>query len=193
MAFHPQYRAVPATMRTERLLLRPLRTTDVELDYAAVMSSAEQLRMWSDSEWPADDFTLADNLADLQMHQDEHEQGEAYTYTVLTPDGARCLGCVYFTALAPQMQPVCTGASAAVAVRFWVRTAEIDHDLDRHLLAMLRKWLNSEWFFDCVAYPLNQLNTRQAALLQEAGSVLRLAYIRAGGQPWHVYSWPSAG
>jgi RimJ/RimL family protein N-acetyltransferase len=174
-------------MRTERLLLRPLRTTDVELDYDAVMASAEQLRMWSDSEWPADDFTLAANLADLQGHQDEHEQDEAYTYTVLTPNGARCLGCVYLTTLAPPVQPVCADASAAVAVRFWVRTAEIDHDLDRHLLAALREWLAAEWAFDCVVYPINPLNTRQAAVLQEAGVALRLAYIRSNGKPWHVY------
>jgi hypothetical protein len=175
-------------MRTDLLLLRPLRTTDVELDYDAVMASAEQLRMWSDSEWPADGFTLAGNLADLQTHQDEHEQGEAYTYTVLTPDGARCLGCVYLTALAQQMLPACTDAAAGTAVRFWVRTAEVDHDLDRHLLAALRAWLSAEWAFDCVVYPVNSLNKRQAALLQDA------AYIRSDGQPWHVYgSPPSAG
>jgi hypothetical protein len=72
-------------------------------------------------------------------------------------------------------------------VRFWVRTAEIDHDLDRHLLAALREWLAAEWAFDCVVYPINPLNTRQAAVLQEAGVALRLAYIRSNGKPWHVY------
>lgn len=187
MPLHPAYRPVPASMRTNRLLLRPLRTADAELDYDAVMASAEQLRMWSDSDWPADDFTLAGNLADLQMHQDEHEQGEAYTYTLLTPDAARCLGCVYLTSLAPQMRSACADAATAVAVRFWVRTAEINYDLDRHLLAALRQWLANEWAFDCVVYPVNPLNRRQAALLQQAGSSLRLAYNRADGQPWHVY------
>ena len=191
MSLHPQLHPgpgpAPSTWHTDRLLLRPLRTTDVELDYDAVMSSAEQLRMWSDSTWPADDFTLAGNLADLQRHQDEHEQGAAYTYTVFTPGGDRCLGCAYFTAPRPQMQAAVIGATAPVAVRFWVRTAEIAGGLDQPLLAALRDWLHREWFFDCIVYPLNPLNTRQAALLEDAGCVLRLAYVRTDGQPWHVY------
>jgi RimJ/RimL family protein N-acetyltransferase len=187
MPLHPAHSPSPSTWRTDRLLLRPLRTTDVALDYDAVMASAEQLRMWSDSTWPEDDFTLAGNLADLQLHQDEHEAGVAYTYTVLTPGGDRCLGCVYLTALPPQMQPACAGATAPVAVRFWVRTEEIADDLDRRLLGALREWLRREWFFDCVVYPLNPLNTRQAVLLEEAGCMLRLAYLRNDGQPWHVY------
>ena len=187
MSLHPVPHPAPSSWHTDRLLLRPLRTTDVEMDYDAVMTSAEQLRMWSDSTWPADDFTLAGNLADLQRHQDEHEQGVAYTYTVLTPGGDRCLGCAYFTALRPQLHAACIGATASVAVRFWVRTAEIAEDMDRRLLTALRDWLRREWFFDCIVYPLNPFNTRQAALLEEAGCVLRLAYIRTDGQPWHIY------
>jgi len=58
--FHPTDAAVPPELRTPRLLLRPLRATDVELDYDAVMSSAAMLRAWSQSHWPADDFTLAE-------------------------------------------------------------------------------------------------------------------------------------
>ena len=47
MDFYPANAAVPEEKRTDRLLMRPLRATDVELDYDAVMSSAEQLRRWS--------------------------------------------------------------------------------------------------------------------------------------------------
>jgi hypothetical protein len=187
MSLHPAHALLPVTTRTERLLLRPLRTTDVELDYTAVMASAAHLRLWSDSEWPADNFTRAENLADLQRHQDEHERGEAYTFTVLSPDAARCLGCVYFYPLSTPIQSLCPEAAAAVTVRFWARTDEMAGDLDRHLLAVLHKWLATDWAFDCVVYPINPLDTRQAELLQEAGLELRLAYTRSTGQPWHVY------
>ena len=47
--------------------MRPLRTTDVELDYDAVTSSAEMLRRWSHSSWPADDFTLSENLMEVGL------------------------------------------------------------------------------------------------------------------------------
>lgn len=62
MEFYPGSAPVPAEKRTSRLFLRPLRTTDVELDYDAVISSAELLRRWSHSNWPAHDFTLSKNL-----------------------------------------------------------------------------------------------------------------------------------
>jgi hypothetical protein len=187
MSLHPHDAPLPITTRTDRLLLRPLHTTDVELDYAAVMASTAHLRLWSDSEWPADDFTLAGNLADLQRHQDEHERGEAYTFTVLTPDAARCLGCVYFQPLAAPMRAACPQASAAVAVRFWARTDELANDLDRHLLAAVRDWLTQAWAFDCIVYPINGLDKRQAALLTAAGLALCLVYTRSNGQLWSVY------
>ena len=63
MEFYPANAPVPQEKRTSRLWLRPLRATDVELDYDAVMSSAAMLRRWRQSKWPADNFTLAENLA----------------------------------------------------------------------------------------------------------------------------------
>ncbi len=187
MPLHPAHAPLPVTTRTDRLLLRPLRTTDVELDYAAVMASAAQLRLWSDSDWPADDFTLTGNLADLQRHQQEHEAGDAYTFTVLTPDATRCLGCVYFTPPAAPVLPVCGDAIAPVAVRFWVRTDELGGDLERHLLDTLTAWLRREWVFDCVVYPINPLDKRRAAVLDAGGLALRLVYTRADGRPWSVW------
>ena len=44
MEFYPASTQLPDERATERLLLRPLRTTDVEQDYEAVMSSAAMLR-----------------------------------------------------------------------------------------------------------------------------------------------------
>lgn len=84
MEFYPASVPVPQENRTSRLRLRPLRATDVELDYKAVMSSAEMLHRWSQSDWPTDDFTLAQNLADLQRHKREHIERKAFTFTVLT-------------------------------------------------------------------------------------------------------------
>jgi RimJ/RimL family protein N-acetyltransferase len=187
MVLHTANTSVPETRRSERLLLRPLRTTDVELDYAAVMASAERLRLWSDSDWPADDFTLEGNLADLQMHQDDFAAGKGYTYTVLSPDGSRCLGCVYLYDAQEPMLGACLEPQAPVSVRFWVRTEEIANDLDRHLLAVLRQWLAEEWAFDCLIYGVNPLDTRQAAILQDEGLALKVAYTRTNGRPWHVY------
>jgi RimJ/RimL family protein N-acetyltransferase len=182
MAFYPVSARVPEEKRTSRLWLRPLRATDAELDYEAVMSSAEQLRRWSQSSWPADDFTLAENRADLQRHEREHAERAAFTFTVLDPAGARCLGCVYLMPVWPGAASLCEGAAYAASVGFWVRPSEVANDLDRHLLAALREWLKAEWAFDCVLFTLSPQETRQAALLAEAGLERRLAFTLPDGR-----------
>jgi RimJ/RimL family protein N-acetyltransferase len=156
-------------MRTGRLVLRPLRASDAERDYDAVMSDAAELRRWSGSDWPSDDFTLAENLADLERHEREHERGEAFTYTVLAPDEMRCLGCVYIVPVWSEAVPLCGAAASAACVGFWVRASDWADDLDRHLLTALREWLGTKWPLDCVLFTNYAADTRQAVLFAEAG------------------------
>ena len=155
------------------MVVRPLRATDVELDYDAVTSSAERLRRWSQTEWPADDFTLAENLDDLRRHEREHLERAAFTFTVLDRQETACLGCVYFTPLGPEAAHLCEGAGHAAAIGFWVRTSELAGDLDQHLLFTLREWIEAAWAFDCVAFAISPLEERQAALFAHAGLVRR--------------------
>jgi hypothetical protein len=159
-----------------------LRASDVELDYDAVMSSAALLRSWSQSEWPADDFTFAQNLADLERHEREHEAGEAFTFTVLDPAGTRCLGCVYLTPVPEPARPLCAGAAFPVRVGFWVRAAEVANDLDRHLLDCLREWLAAEWRFDRVLFVIAEHDARQDELLAGAGLQRRAAFRLSDGR-----------
>ena len=169
MAFHPAEAPVPEGRRSDRLVLRPLRASDVAADYDAVMSSAAMLRRWSQSDWPYDDFTLAENLADLQRHEREHEEGQAFTFTVLDPAESRCLGCVYLQPLREEEAGWGAGARSAVRVAFWVRTAEIAQGLDRHLLEVLREWLRASWKFERVVFSASPEDQGQIARLEEAG------------------------
>ncbi|MCX6094677.1 MAG: hypothetical protein NTY63_07665 [Candidatus Bipolaricaulota bacterium] len=160
---------MPDQTKSQRLVLRPLRATDVALDYDAVMSSATELHRWNAGYWPRDGFTLAENRADLERHEREHVERKAFTYTVLSPDEARCLGCVYIQPVWSEAAPLCGGAARAATVGFWVRTSEIPNDLDRHLLAVLLEWLRDDWPFDCVLFTNVAGETRQTALLGEVG------------------------
>jgi len=182
LAYYPPNLVVPAGRRTDRLWLRPLRASDVDLDYDAVMSSVAMLRAWSQSDWPADEFTRAENLDDLQRHEREHEAREAFTFTVLEPGGARCLGCVYLTPLWPGQEPLRDGATLATNVAFWVRASQLANGLDAHLLAALREWLDAEWAFDRVVFTLRRQDPRQAELLVEAGLELRLTFALPDGR-----------
>src|SRR5262249_33102868 len=143
--------------------LRPLRVTDAERDYAAVMASAEQLRAWSQASWPEDDFTLEQNREDLRRHEREHGERVAFTFTVLDPTGAECLGGVYFQPLRPEAASLGERSRHVASVSFWVRTEEVALDLDRHLLETLRAWLAESWRFDRVVFTVGQRNERQAS------------------------------
>ncbi|TMQ73312.1 MAG: ABC transporter permease, partial [Candidatus Eisenbacteria bacterium] len=156
VALLPRDARVPRGLRTPRLVLWPLRVDDAALDRDAVMSDPAALRRWSQSTWPADDFTLDENRVDLERHEREHERGMAFTFTVLDPDEARCLGCVYLTPVLGELAGSCGGAAHPVKLGFWVRSSEIAVDLDRHLLEALRGWLRDGWTFDAVVLAISR-------------------------------------
>ena len=93
--FYPGDAPVPSELRTEAFVLRPLRATDVDLDYDAVMATQETLRQGNSGEWPRPDFTRAENLVDLQRHEADFAARRGFTYTVMDLTQTRCLGCVY--------------------------------------------------------------------------------------------------
>lgn len=104
MPFVPSEFNVPAGMQTEHLTLRMLAPDVTQLDYDALMESRVRLRLWSDSSWPADDFTLAENQKDLEEHEREFHAREAFAYTVLRHDDSVCEGCVYVTPLVDRIR-----------------------------------------------------------------------------------------
>lgn len=65
----------------------------VEQDHAALMRDIPLLRAWSGQDWPTPSFSTAENLIDLERHDREHEEGVAFTYSVLL-DGV-IVGCIY--------------------------------------------------------------------------------------------------
>ena len=170
MAFYPAPKPVPATLRTSKLLLAPLTPGHVELDYAALMESRPELRNWSGTSWPADDFTLDENRADLARHQREHRDREAFTYTVLSPHGDECLGCVYITPAAEHVEhnpELADWEDGSALVDWWVRTARLAEDLDHVLAEALIGWLSDAWQFDRVRFGVRQGNERQRQILAD--------------------------
>jgi hypothetical protein len=133
--------SVPAGFETERLRVRPLTIHDVVKDYDAVMSSrADLVGLFPGSDWPRDDLTLEQDLIDLAWHQKEFQIGSSYTYTVVSLDEARVLGCIY---LFPPSDP-----ENQADVTFWVRSDLLSSDLKAHLDENLRTWLGKRWGFE---------------------------------------------
>jgi hypothetical protein len=174
--FYPEGAPVPAELRTEELVLRPLSARHNSLDYEAVMASQEQLRRGSTHGWPRAGFTLAENLADLSEHEREFAERKAFVYTVLDPDEIRCLGCVYIYPRERVLR-ACHADAAAIAVvgddeaevSFWARTDRLADELDRRLLAAVLPWLYESFAFAHVRFGALARQRRQMALYREAG------------------------
>ena len=182
MVFGDKNSTIPEGLVTDEFLIRPLLSTDVELDYAAVMESREFLRKWEQSTWPADDFTLAGNLEDLQRHEREHINRESFTFTVMNPTETECLGCIYIFPLTArwlsQAETTPIGdtdwANYEAVVLFWIRQSRLAEAMDRQLLDILRPWLAQEWTFDGHLFFTNEQFEQQVAMFEEANLQLQI-------------------
>jgi hypothetical protein len=180
MSFTDPTAPVPATLAATEFLLRPITAEDAGADYEAVMETREDLRLWEQSTWPADDFTVDDDRQDLVDLESRHAAHRAFTYTVLDPDGDRCLGCVYvFPTSAAFLARSRVDALGDLSwdevdavVYFWVRASRVE--LEARLLAELRDWFAREWGFERTVFVTNEQFTRQTALL--AGTDLRVRF-----------------
>lgn len=181
MAFTDDDFRAPTELRTGEFLLRPIRAADAALDYEAVMASRAYLRPWEGTGWPADDFTVDANRADVAKLARWHAAGERFTYTVLDPTGTLCLGCVY---ILPTGAPLFARRQIAaidearwseyeVAVNFWVRTSRLADGLDRRLLDALGPWLAHDWHIERHLIVTNEQVAQQVSLIESTNRRLR--------------------
>ncbi len=181
--FYPAHLPLPTELHHPQFYLRPLLASDVELDYDAVIASHEALQVYSLGQWPRKGFTLEENLADLQRHEREHRDRERFTFTVLTPDATRCLGCVYIKPLNSWLEKAVHPTRAhplAARVTFWLRPECVAADLDRELLATLRTWFREAWALDQITFLANENETRRTQILQDAGLTVQYPLTFAG-------------
>jgi hypothetical protein len=152
--------AVPERLEGDGFHLRMLTIHDLVKDFDAVMASSDRLSGLMD---PADDWplglTLEEDLIDLAWHQREFTLGHSFAYTMMSPDEAECLGCVY---LNPTGSP-----DHDVQVFYWVRTSALGQGLDERLGTALRAWLAESWPFARVAYPGREIDWADWSLSAE--------------------------
>jgi len=170
---------LPSGLATQELVLRPLRVADAAADHAAVMETRDELRIWEQSSWPEDDFSVDANRVDIQDMELRHDARRAFTYTVLDAATSDCVGCVYLfppraTFLArsevlPLREERWTDVD--VVAYFWVRKSRVHTGTEGRLLDELRSWLSEAWQFDRVVFATARAFTRQVELMKSAGLV----------------------
>jgi hypothetical protein len=178
---HLEAADVPDRLVTDEFVLRPIVTSDVELDYAAVMESKEYLRPWEQTGWPADNFTLKGDLKDVEMLEERHNARHAFTWTMMNPGETECLGCVYI--MPPDARSYRESRIVPIGdarwqdygglVNFWVRTSRLSSGIDEKLLAVMRPWFTQHEKLGRILVVTNEEVTQQIELIERAGLQLR--------------------
>jgi GNAT superfamily N-acetyltransferase len=152
----------------------------------ATASSSAHCCREQDPPYPPEDFSVEDNLADLQQMDERHRTGSRYTYTVMNADETEALGCVY---LIPTDDPWLqtaevtsvdgTGLSSYDAtVSFWVRPSTWGNGFERTLLAAVRSWLRDDWAIERPVFLTNEHLDHQIATIDSLGLARRFDYDR---------------
>jgi hypothetical protein len=194
---NPDRLPVPAGFAGPGFVVRAQSLRDAALDLEAVMASKAELRAWSDSDWPSDGFTLAENVADLEGHLADHAADLAYGFSVLTPDGARLQGSLYVDGTAGCLEGRVADAATRARVaaldarlEYWLRTgtpAALEEAFLRGVLA----WLRDAWWFRRPAFGSRAAMTARRARYAAVGLV-EVAALAApdGSRALHLHAQP---
>jgi hypothetical protein len=122
--------------------LRPIRESDCEIDYPAVMGSRERLwerygEAWG---WPPATMTFEQNRADLARHEREIEAHESFNYVLLDLRETAVFGCVYID------PPEKAGADAEIS--WWVVDDKAGTPLEHAMDVVVPRWIARVWPFE---------------------------------------------
>lgn len=136
---------VPVLLETEHFRIRPLKPSDVDLDYKAVMSSVEHLKgVFGRGGWPSRDLTKEQDLRSLEMHYNQFLRREAFTFTVMNLEETECLGCIY---IYPSRLDI-----YKAEIIMWVTADKFAKGLDAVLFQTVKQWVQKDWPFEKVVY-----------------------------------------
>jgi hypothetical protein len=123
--------------------------TDIEFassDYDAVMASKDELRLWSVSSWPEDDFTIESNREDLKNHVEDNQQHSAYGFMLYDSNKKNCYGSLYVNPINPEyfMNDKFDFEKFDARIDCWIRT-DIQESLKIAIVNDVISWLRNDW------------------------------------------------
>ncbi|MFT4790339.1 MAG: hypothetical protein ACI9T9_002893 [Oleiphilaceae bacterium] len=134
----PKNFVVPAVLEHKQCRIRTLTVNDVIKDYDAVISRREHLQgvFGSNSNWPAVDLTLQQNLIDFSCHQKEFQIKRSFAYTVVTLDEKHVIGCIYIYST--------DKGEFDAEITMWVSQDALKDGYDVIFLKTVEEWLANE-------------------------------------------------
>ncbi|PCE23222.1 hypothetical protein BWP39_26415 [Paraburkholderia acidicola] len=156
MAFIPDSFVPPRVHETPRVVLEILSTVHAVQDYECVMSCADAIRgvFGAGNDWPARDMTFAENLADLDRHEREFHDREAFAYAVFDKSKERCYaGCLYIKPVKSKIENDRRKALFDAQAFCWFSPVATDHEFPKVVAEELVQWVQTSWPFTAVAFP----------------------------------------
>jgi hypothetical protein len=198
LKFYPKNKPVPEKLITSDFLIRPLRTTDVELDYQAVIASREKLLKRTAGRWPKVGFTIDENLSDLESHEQQHKQRTEFTFTIMNVVESECLGCVYILPLTKLLKgSTSKNEIASLNIKdyeawltFWVTPGAAEQNLDEWIVDKLRSWFSEKWAFSKVVLSFgSQATAHELQMIKKVELKLRFSFQTSEGTllAWELY------
>jgi RimJ/RimL family protein N-acetyltransferase len=143
--------------------LRPIRPSDLDLDYSAVMGSRERLfdifgRAWG---WPPATLTRQEDLDELVRHADEMVTNMSFNFAIFDRDETALLGCVYID------PPEKAGADAEIS--WWVVDDEVGGALEAALREQVPEWIAAAWPFTAPRFIGEELSWDDYLALPDLG------------------------
>lgn len=123
--------------------------TDIEFaasDFEAVMVSIHELRLWSYSDWPADDFSVETNREELKYHVEDNEEHAAYGFMLYDSNKETCYGSIYVNPINPDSfkNPKTELEQFDARLDCWIR-ADLKESLKITIIKELITWLKRDW------------------------------------------------
>ncbi|HST81785.1 MAG TPA: N-acetyltransferase [Kineosporiaceae bacterium] len=141
--------------------LRPIKATDVGLDFPAVMGSRQ--RLWSIYGaawgWPPADMTYEEDRRDLARHEVEIAAHQSFNYALFDAMETALLGCVYID------PPERVGADAEIS--WWVIDSYVGFELEKALDLFVPQWVTASWPFQAPRFVGRDLSWDQWSDLEK--------------------------
>jgi hypothetical protein len=141
--------------------LRPIRESDAEIDYPAVMGS--RVRLWTIFGplwgWPPATMTFEQDRADLARHEREQNEHRSFNYATFDASESQLFGCVYID------PPERIGADADIS--WWVVDDAVGSPLESALLEIVPEWIAAVWPFTSPRFIGRDLSWAQWLALPE--------------------------
>jgi hypothetical protein len=129
--------------------MRPIRESDVDIDFPAVMGSRERLwRKYGEAwDWPSATLSHEADRRDLARHEAEIARRETFNYAILDRAETELLGCVYIDP--PDSR---SPSDRDAMVSWWVVDRMLGSELERHLDDFIPSWLREVWGLRAIHY-----------------------------------------